>query len=382
VCILLQSKIWVTDKNSPLKARAPHLWSSPHFARLRAAVWEPREAPALDDLMNWVLLLNLLVVVAQFANGQSGSPLWMQVCDTLFTIIYVGEVAVKLAVKSFGEYWSAPANRFDFFTTWLLSGAAVLKHVPGAAQNLSHYANMLRLLRLLRVVKKLKQYPSFQFMVSTTVRMVQAAGDILSLLGVVLFFFLTFSVNVFGGVLYEGNPKLEGSAYAESNYGVFNFNDSVMAFGTWFMLLLCEYSSELADGLALGAPHGEVSWLVFPAFYLVGVAIIFEVLKAFTIESFLALKEEADEEALVAARLARQGEGGEGSEESEESINTHRSGEEDAMGDMGEALRSAAVEAVRKELRAGGQELHCRRQSKQQFYGRLRMAYLKLGADL
>ncbi|CAE7255441.1 HET-E1, partial [Symbiodinium pilosum] len=59
--------------------------------------------------------------------------------------------------------------------------------------DLKHYANILRLLRLIRVVKQLKQFPRVQFMVRTVSRMVNAAGDILQLLGVLLFFFSALS---------------------------------------------------------------------------------------------------------------------------------------------------------------------------------------------
>ena len=61
-------------------------------------------------------------------------------------------------------------------------------------KDLKHYANILRLFRLVRVVKQLKKYPRVQFMVATISRMVNAAGDILQLLGVLLFFFSAFSM--------------------------------------------------------------------------------------------------------------------------------------------------------------------------------------------
>merc|ERR1711939_1054487 len=111
---------------------------------------------------------------------------------------------------------------------------ATLFDIDWLRSDLSHYANILRLLRLLRAVKKLKQYPRVQFMAQTVVRMVDAAGDILSLLGVLLFFFTTFSVNFFGGILYKGHEKPEGLPYEKKHWFVFNFNDTIMAFVTWF----------------------------------------------------------------------------------------------------------------------------------------------------
>ena len=49
-----------------------------------------------------------------------------------------------------------------------------------------------------------------------------------SLLAEVVFFFTTLGVNLFGGVLYKGNPGLEHTEYEEKHWYVFNFNDTPM----------------------------------------------------------------------------------------------------------------------------------------------------------
>merc|ERR1740115_334341 len=67
-----------------------------------------------------------------------------------------------------------------------------------------------------------------------------------------------------------------------------------MGYVTWFTQLLCEYSPEWADALCRTSSVGYIAWYVYPVFYIFGVAIVFEILKAFTIETYLALKEEAD----------------------------------------------------------------------------------------
>lgn len=263
---------------------------------------ETEKTSRFDVLMDNVLLGNLLYMVVQ--------QMWMEASkewccgwtawglEIFFTFVYVFEVGVKLAVRSFSSYWATGANKFDFFTTWLLFGTWILKYIPIAElqTDLVKYANIIRLFRLLRVAKKLNKNKQARFMVNTIIRMVGAAGDILALLGVVLFFFTTFSVNFFGGLLYEGNEKLEGSDFEEKHWFVFNFNDVIMAFGTWFTQLLCEYAPEWADALYRVSRFGEIAWYIYPVFYLLGVAVVFEILKAFTIEAFLAIKEEEDAE--------------------------------------------------------------------------------------
>jgi len=271
---------------------------------------------AVDEFMDWVLLFNLIFILVQSIDAAlipDVLPL-----SFIFTWIYVGEVGVKLSVKSWGHYWTEPANKFDFWTTWILVVSSLLKYLPFASfqANLHHYANILRLLRLLRVAKKLKNNPSFSFMVKTIVKMLTAAKTVMMLLGVVLFLFSTFSVNFFGGLLFDGNPVLRGTDYEEKAWFVFNFNDVIMAFVTWFTQLLCEYAPEWAEALDRAAGDsfsvpflGSVAWYIYPTFYLVGVAIAFEILTAFMIETYLALKEEED---------AAEGEEEESDSESEE----------------------------------------------------------------
>jgi two pore calcium channel protein len=176
--------------------------------------------PLFDVIMNYVLVLNLgLVVIESFFDYyQWDEPAFMDYIDIAFSFVYLGEVCVKLAVKSWGEYWSDGGNRFDFFTTWLLLSTSLVKYLPFDAvkTDLSHYANILRLLRLIRILKQLKRYPQVQFMLKTVSRIIAEASEVLALMGTFFFFFCTLAVNLFGGLLYEGNDSLEGSEYRRS----------------------------------------------------------------------------------------------------------------------------------------------------------------------
>eukprot|EP00928_Gymnodinium_smaydae_P014766 TRINITY_DN15428_c0_g5_i1.p1 TRINITY_DN15428_c0_g5~~TRINITY_DN15428_c0_g5_i1.p1 ORF type:complete len:1554 (-),score=231.41 TRINITY_DN15428_c0_g5_i1:177-4838(-) len=340
ICNVLQSKVWLVGRDSFVKRCAPCLWRSSRFQWVHDIVWYPKEAPAFDVFMNWVLTFNLvLIVVESYLNANAYTvPSWVHILSRGFTWSYVVEVLVKLSVKSFAEYWSSPANQFDFYTTWLLLGATLLKYLPiaGLQGNLSHYANILRLLRLVRIIKQLKKYPSVQFMAFVVVRMVEASGDILALLGTMMFFFVTFSVNFFGGLLYEGNPRLAGLAYEEKHWFIFNYNDSLMAFSTWFTSLLEEYVPAQAEAVQNAVPvWGDVAWYTLPLFYVIGVSILFEVLVAFTVETFLALKEQLD-----------------GDEEKEDEEEVERRGK------AAKRIQEAMIQHVQNKLAEDGERLH------------------------
>merc|ERR1719359_1829907 len=132
-------------------------------------------------------------------------------------------------------------------------------------------------------------------MIATITKLVIMSKDILTFLGVVVFFYTSLGVQAFGGLLYDGNPALAGSEYLEAKQSVLNFNDVPMGFALWFVMLLCEYVANFADAVdRTSAIPG--AWLVFPIFYVCAVSIVFELVKAFTIEVFIDLHEKKDEE--------------------------------------------------------------------------------------
>jgi len=306
ICGVMQYDFWVTRKDSCLKRLFPSFWKSRCFSWLRDRI-DPEDG-TFDWCINMVLFVNLGLVVIESVydlNDWDESPV-MEDLELTFSFIYLLEVLLRLCVYSWKEYWSSRANQFDFFTTWALLVSATFTTAIeefGGGADVKRYVNILRLLRLLRMAKQLKRVKAVQFMVDTIVKLVAASKDILALLGVVIFFFTALSVQLWGGLLYVGNPKLEETEYAESKYYAFNYNDCFMAFGAWVVMLLCEYAPQFPEVIALTSDIPG-SWWVFPVFYVCGVSIVFELVKAFTIELFIHLnkKRGAKEEELVALK--------------------------------------------------------------------------------
>lgn len=291
---LIQYDFWTTRKDSLVKDYFPKLWNSSMYRKFRAFVDSGEDLElhviTLERVMTLILLVNLVLVVLEsyYDLNKWDEPPWMDSLELAFSFIYLGEVAQKLAVYSFAEYWSSISNQFDFFTTMLLLFTAIAERL--FASGIATYANMLRLLRLLRVVKNLKNLESVQFMTDTVSKLVMASKDMITLLGVVVFFFCCASVQVFGGDLYENNARLEGSEYLEKHMLVLNFNDVPSAFGVWFVMLLCEYEPNFPEAVSRTSSV-PFSWIMFPVFYVCGVSIVFELVKAFTIEVFMSLKQ-------------------------------------------------------------------------------------------
>eukprot|EP00913_Durusdinium_trenchii_P000962 g889.t1 len=111
------------------------------------------------------------------------------------------------------------------------------------------------------------------------------AGSTDDFVDFIVFFFSALGLQLWGGTLYKTHPALEGTEYEEKDFFVLNFNDFLMSFAVWVVLLLCEYKDEFSSAVA-ATSSVPGSWLVFLLFYILGVSIIFELVKAFTIEVF------------------------------------------------------------------------------------------------
>jgi len=290
ICGVIEYDFWTTTMNSPVEHHVPWLWNSKAFSWFRLKVRDGH----FDTFMDHVLLLNLGLIMYETVRDLNDMPDQDIVLnlELAFSLVYVMEVGLKLCVTSWGNYWSSRSNQFDFMVTWLLLVSSILDDMlsSSGASDVKRYMNILRLMRLLRMLKQLnRSLPVVQRMVETIGKLVLASKDILKMLGVVCFFFSALGTQLFGGLLYKSNPALEGTEYEEKNFFVLNFNDFMMSFGVWVVMLLCEYVAIFPDTISQVSDLPGV-WLVFLVFYILGVSIIFELVKAFTIEVFMELR--------------------------------------------------------------------------------------------
>jgi len=293
LCALTQYQMWTTPKDSGLKDFSPRFWNNPKVSAIRESVRDPDGA--FEHVMTMVLGVNFILVVIEttYDLNKWDEPAWTEWLEFVFSFIYLGECMFKIGVSGWEFYTSSTSNVFDFGTTMLLLSTSIFESLLGG---LSTYANILRLFRLLRVVKQLKGLDKVQFMVSTVVKLVFKAQDMLILLCVVLYLFTVVGVQLFGGLLYEENEKLLGTDYHEAKEFVLNFNDFLMAFGLWFVHLLCEFKPSFAAAIHRTSNIPK-AWLLCGLFWAVAVCITFELVKAFTIEVYMDLKKKWDNKA-------------------------------------------------------------------------------------
>jgi two pore calcium channel protein len=303
IALVLEYDFWITPMKSPLAQYVesqymgawPPAWAgAPRWVRVFLCFRRHYKDGNFNWFMNLVLLVNLILVVCESIYDINGwdEPGYMENLELTFSLVYVAEVALHLVVISWEEYISLRSNQFDFVVTWLLLGSSIFDEMmsSGFGGDLKRYINILRCLRLLRVLKQVLKIREVQTMVEAVSTIVSASKDIISLLVVFLLFYSALGVQMWGGILYEGNKGLEETEYDEKDWYVFNFQDVPMAAGVWVVSLISEYVQDFPDALQRVSNWPVLSKSIFISFYLLSVCIIFELVKAFTVEVFIRLK--------------------------------------------------------------------------------------------
>ncbi|KAH8069778.1 hypothetical protein JL721_5669 [Aureococcus anophagefferens] len=215
------------------------------------------------------------------------------VVEMLFSIAYAALLAAQLAVEPFDEFWLHTSNRFDATVTVVLFGAAVFWALPfvDVSRDVLHRLTILRLGRLLTV---LNQVDRFRLICECVAKIVPASTGVVGVLFCAGALWSGAGVQLFGGLVYDGNGALEGSDYLDSHYDVLNFNDFAMGFLPLFAMVTSGGPyTEFVEALNDVSGAKGAGYYFFVSFYVVGVLIFFNVFSAFVIDAFLSQYTEA-----------------------------------------------------------------------------------------
>ena len=172
-------------------------------------------------------------------------------------------------------------------------GAAVFWALPfvDVSRDVLHRLTILRLGRLLTV---LNQVDRFRLICECVAKIVPASTGVVGVLFCAGAFWAGAGVQLFGGLVYDGNGALEGSDYLDSHYDVLNFNDFAMGFLPLFAMVTSGGPyTEFVEALNDVSGARGAGYYFFVSFYVVGVLIFFNVFSAFVIDAFLSQYTEA-----------------------------------------------------------------------------------------
>ncbi|KAG6553595.1 hypothetical protein Mapa_004509 [Marchantia paleacea] len=266
----------------------PRLYHSYTFEKLRHFV----RSRFFEYIILGMLCLNLITVIIETTldiENDKSQKFWQEV-EFIFGWIYLFELALKVLVYGFQNYWRSGQNRFDFVITWVIViGETLAVLLPNGLPWLTNteWIRYLLIARLLRLVRVLMLVERYRVKVVTFINLIP---NLLPYLGINFFLmciYCTLGMQIFGGLVYEGNPKLEGTSMLENDYLVHNFNDYASGMVTLFNVLV------MGNWQIWMETYGILSeqwWAItyFMSFYVLGILLILNLVVAFVLEAFFA----------------------------------------------------------------------------------------------
>lgn len=145
---------------------------------------------------------------------------------------------------------------------------------------------LILLLRLARFLKWVYSFEKYKLFVDTLFKMFLLFGDLLAVLVVVIYFYITTAEVMFGGYLKTNSP-IHFDEYGDPEYYLYiNFNDFYMGLYTCFHLLIVNNWLNTSDMHC--RVMGNFSYRIFfVSYYIIVVSICFNILIAFTLDVFI-----------------------------------------------------------------------------------------------
>ena len=260
--------------------RARELFESPRYAWITLAV----------TLLNAVFIVWESVIDLNYEvdHPEDFGPIafaWTEFC---FAMVYLFDLLVKVAVLPFSKHFSSTFNRVEAIFTVLLAVMCILwvLPVPWPPAAALRYFNIVRLVTLFGLLRKVGQ---IGIIFGAILHVVTGTAPVIVLLGVVISLWCILGIQLYGGIIYTGNPRLEGSAIMADHLEVFNYNDFGLSFFSFLSALVAGAPLDfLMDACAITGPGGQPISAVFHmlAYYLLQ-CIMMNVFTSLVIDAFL-----------------------------------------------------------------------------------------------
>mmetsp|Transcript_27697 Transcript_27697/g.83004 ORF Transcript_27697/g.83004 Transcript_27697/m.83004 type:complete len:746 (-) Transcript_27697:40-2277(-) len=287
VCNILQYSFKKVRTTSWVERTFPHLAAQDDFQAVRRFV----HSPLLDAVTTGLLVVNAVVVLIESYLDltdtlSSGGEEAFAAVEVLFSIGYMALLSAQLLVVPFDEFWLSLRNRFDFVVTVLLFATAIVWVWPTVHVS-RDTLHRLTILRLLRLVSKLELLPRYRIIGECVVNMLPASVGIIGILYAAGAAWATLGVQLYGGLIYDGNEALEDTDYLDAKYDVLNCNDYAMSFISLFAFVTAGPFHEMIEAAEAVTSFPGSGYVYYISFYVVGILIVFNVFIAFVIDAFL-----------------------------------------------------------------------------------------------
>lgn len=278
---------------SPVSVHFPTFYST--------GLWQSISNFVQSHNFNYVIgafmIFNIIVVFIETTmdlrdNDTAASVIIFSWIECAFSIIYVMEMILKILVCGIRKYWNDMGNRFDFYVTWLLLFASIYVLWP-YVDNDQDIIRLFILLRCLRLFSLLADVPRFRRLVRVFSVLIPASVPLFTFLFLSLYIFSALGVELFGGLIYKGNPLINPEidpsvvSYISADYWDLNFNDMASAWFTLFCSVIVAYLTEIASVIVATSKFGNWTRWYFIANFVVNTLIVSNCVVAFVVDLFV-----------------------------------------------------------------------------------------------
>lgn len=209
---------------------------------------------------------------------------------TCTTVIFFLDTSLRIVTFGAERYWNRRRlrHRFDVLS---ISALCAMEIAVCCFHSPPDY--LLRTVLALHISRGLcltQHIQPLRYLAALVAHLVPVYHQLGFLLFLVYYVFATIGVQIFGGQIYEGNPKLDGSAFAEGAYWSLNFNDFPSGLVTLFCLMVVNNWFVVADGF-LRVTNKSAS-IFFVSFFVITNLVVLNILMTLILESSAAVQQE------------------------------------------------------------------------------------------
>ncbi|KAH9506937.1 hypothetical protein DERF_011641 [Dermatophagoides farinae] len=224
--------------------------------------------PFMELFITLCIVVNTLFMAMDHHNMDKDFENILQKGNFFFTAIFAIEATLKLVALSPKFYFREGWNIFDFVIVILSLLDVSLSSVSGLS--------VLRSFRLLRVFKLAKSWPTLNLLISIMGKTVGDLGNLIFVLGIIIFIFAVMGMQLFG------------KNYTEENFGGkeiprWNFKDFMHSFMIVFRVLCGEWIESMWDCMRVS---GAACVPFFLATVVIGYLVVLNLFLALLLSSF------------------------------------------------------------------------------------------------
>eukprot|EP00928_Gymnodinium_smaydae_P021766 TRINITY_DN18527_c0_g1_i2.p1 TRINITY_DN18527_c0_g1~~TRINITY_DN18527_c0_g1_i2.p1 ORF type:complete len:670 (-),score=89.44 TRINITY_DN18527_c0_g1_i2:163-2172(-) len=272
------------------------------FPRLLTyAPWLGFKAFIKSRLFDWivdiVLVITTVVMIqenmAAILGAKHAEKQWLNerewnVVELSLCVFFSAEAILKIVVYGWNGYIGDVKNAFDFMVTVLTDVVTLIILLPNEYSNYN-IIKIVAAFRLLRIVRLLLVVERYRVIMATFVAMMPMAATVFKSALCTMYLFGVLGVQLFGGVINKDPDSayfesVKDTDFAAAGYWENNFNDMPSALVTLFELIVVNNWFVISDGFS--AACGPWARAYFVAFYVCGFLITFNIVLAYTLDTY------------------------------------------------------------------------------------------------